>query len=288
MAMLASAALSAGAQVGGGIMSAGGAAAQNETTRQNNAQMQANYQRTREDNMYYFEENWRRQQYNADSTYQRAMNDMRAAGLNPILAYQKGGNPVPSPVGASGASGPSLQSLPANPQGELGRGLSNAVSSALNAATTVQNLQAVNANVKKTEAETSLTKTNELKAVAETDYTKNKNLNPEVERDVMRAQENLARQAAATSGAQAGLFNEQRETVASDNRRKAGYGDSWLGNPVDSVVQILKQLWNSDTVRANRWGGGGSATSPRDTSRVNPGQRQEGPLYFGKPVIEGR
>lgn len=35
------------------------------------------------------------QQYNSDTAYQRAMEDMRKAGLNPILAYQQGGASTP-------------------------------------------------------------------------------------------------------------------------------------------------------------------------------------------------
>lgn len=41
----------------------------------------------------------------ANSSYQRAVEDLRKAGLNPILAYSQGGAAVPSVSAASGVSG---------------------------------------------------------------------------------------------------------------------------------------------------------------------------------------
>lgn len=142
---LGGAGISALANLGGGLMSAGGAAAQN-------AQQQAQFQqqvriqqqqfdRTNEIHQWEYANNQAFQERMANTAYQRATADMRAAGLNPVLAYQQGGASAPSgpsPTGAaSGAGAPSAPGQE-NTQAELGRAIGRAVSSAVDTMKTAQ------------------------------------------------------------------------------------------------------------------------------------------------------
>lgn len=279
LGMLGSSALSGLANIGGGFISAGGASAQNETQRQANQMMQQNFNAQREDQRYFFNTNWERQQYNADTTWRRAVHDMKLAGINPMLAYQKGGNPAASAVGTSGAAAPTIQGDPTNPAGEVGRGLANGVTSALNAASTVQNFSNLNAQIQKTQAETSRTKAEEIKTVADTEISREMVKNPDVYRNLMRAQEHAAKEAAGASGAQAGLSRTQTLSEEQKARRTEQFGDSVLGNNLNSVQQMLRHLFNT----VNNLGGISAANRGADRVGNTAKQAYEGVKRF---VIE--
>ncbi len=132
--------ISAGSSLIGGMMGQSGQAATNaQQLSMFNQQMQFNSAEAAKNRDF--------QERMSSTSYQRGMADMRAAGLNPILAAGMGG--ASSPAGGAGSIGgaPAL----GNPGAELGKGVSSAGRLGIEAVATKQALQTIDKDKSQTE-----------------------------------------------------------------------------------------------------------------------------------------
>lgn len=192
------AAIGALGNIAGGVIGAQGAA------NNNSAMMNFNAQESQKNRDF--------QERMANTAYQRAMGDMRAAGLNPILAYSQGGAASP---GGNAAHVSGLE----NGMEAMGRGVSSAAQLATRNAELSQITQNTRtgksqeqlneasaelhkANVAKANQETVTSAATAANTAASTAYTIEQMSNPAAARALMAAQSDAAHSAAGLSRAQ--------------------------------------------------------------------------------------
>ena len=240
-ATLLSSGLSAGANLFGGMTSAAGAASTNAANVANswqmwNAQRDFAFQQSR-DQMDF-------QREMSSTAYQRAMADMRAAGLNPILAYSQGG--ASTPPGAGQTASGSMATME-NTELEKGRSIGMAANSAVTAAKSVaeiQNAQETNKLIREqtvnTTADAKLKDANTLKALSETDLTKGQIQNLPQILKLLVGQTEAAHASSTASHAAAGQSAASARAITQDAAKKEAVGDSWLGNQVESIKRMYR------------------------------------------------
>lgn len=220
----------AGSILGGGIGAFGGMS--------NNAANNANSWAMANFNAQQAQQNRDWQERMSNTAYQRATADMRAAGINPVLAYKQGGSTTPSGSTASGSAAHTENAMEA-----LGHGVSSASQLGTRMAeleqtkATTSNLEtqaALNSQlVQKAKADTANSAFTAEKTLAETRAITQGNINAGI-------QEESHRHGVTSAAGQARMITEQADKMAK-------YGSSWPAHLADTAERVARRLFGGIT-----------------------------------------
>lgn len=255
--------IGAGGSLVGGMMGASGQGA-------TNAQQMAMFQQQMQFNAAEGQRNREFQKEMSSTAYQRSMADMRAAGLNPILAAGGGGASTPGGAQGSIGGGPQL----GNPEAEMGRGVAAAAESAMR----VAGIKLQNEQAKQADSQTSLNKASE--GVAKENEALTQELNHKAKQDT------------ATSAAQQHQLTVNAQNVQADTVNK-GIQAAILSHDANTAFQksrLAKREADDREQSGQGTYGDLYATGKRVTRDVGRGIDNAWDLYsdnIGKPFARG-